>query len=95
MAENTLLGKILENYFRDKLALSGEFSYIGSYWDKKSENEIDIIALDEFKKKAVFVEVKLNKDRIDLQLLKDKGKKLDNYLQNYKVEYKGLSLEDV
>jgi len=91
---NTFLGKILEKYFKEKLALSDEFSYIGSYWDKKGENEIDIVALNEFKKRAVLIEVKLNKDKINLQLLKNKVKKLENYLQNYKVQYKGLSLED-
>jgi len=28
-------------------------------------------------------------------LLKNKGKKLESYLQNYEVEYKGLGFEDV
>jgi len=92
---NTFLGKILEKYFKEKLALSGEFSYIDSYWDKKSENEIDIVALNETEKRAVLVETKLNKDKINLRLLKNKGKKLESYLQNYEVEYKGLGFEDV
>lgn len=92
---NTFSGKILEKYFRDKLALSGEFSTIGSYWDRKNENEIDIVALNEFKKTVLLVEVKLQKDRINLQLLNNKRGKLDSHLQNYRVEYKGLSLEDV
>lgn len=89
------LGRVLEKYFIEKLSQSGEYSYIGSYWDKKGENEIDIIALNEMEKKALIAEVKLNKNKIDLNILRKKAEKIRDYLKEFKVEYFGFSLEDV
>lgn len=40
-------GHALEDYFRIKLAESGKWTRIGSWWDRKGENEIDIIAENE------------------------------------------------
>jgi AAA+ ATPase superfamily predicted ATPase len=44
-------GLVLENYFQEKIAEETEISVIGNYWDRKGENEIDIIALNDFNKK--------------------------------------------
>lgn len=38
-------GLILEKYFRAKIGQEERITEIGSYWDNKGENEIDIIAL--------------------------------------------------
>jgi len=90
----TYSGLFLEKWFKDKLSLSGEFSKIGSFWDKKG-NEIDIVAINEFEKKALIAEVKINKSKIDLNLLKEKSKYLMDNLKIYTIEYKGFSLEDM
>jgi len=90
----TYSGLFLEKWFKDKLSISGEFSKIGSFWDKKG-NEIDIVAINEFEKKALIAEVKINKSKIDLNLLKEKAKYLMDDLKNYSIEYKGFSLEDM
>ncbi|MEY4503721.1 MAG: hypothetical protein RL154_9 [Pseudomonadota bacterium] len=89
-------GKFLERYFKDKLSLGGNYSQIGTYWDKTSNNEIDIVALNENEKFAHFYEVKLNKERIDLKLLQHKAQKLINSeLSGYNIEYFGLSVFDM
>jgi hypothetical protein len=41
------------------------------------------------------VEVKLNKEKINLKLLEQKAKNLLPKFKNYKVEYRGFSLEDM
>ncbi|KAA0259092.1 ATP-binding protein [Deferribacter autotrophicus] len=89
------LGRKLEKYFKEKLASTNEYSMIGSYWDKKGENEIDIVAVNEMEKRALIAEVKLNKNKINLQELKEKSKKILRYLKGFKIEYKGFGLEDV
>lgn len=91
----SFLGKMLEKYFREQIALSGEYSYVGSYWDRKSENEIDIIAMNEIKKKALIAEVKLNKEKININLLKKKAEKLLDNLKGYEIEYRTFCLNDV
>ncbi len=88
-------GKMLEKYFIEKLAISGQYTKIGSWWDRKGENEIDIVALDEINKKADIFEVKLNKDKLKLNKLYAKSSSLREQLKNYTFTYRGLSIEDM
>ncbi len=92
---DTYSGKFLEKYFREKLALSGKFNRIGSYWEKGKQNEIDIVALNEMEKRALIAEVKLNKERASLQLLHQKALRLTNMLKDYQIEFKLFALEDI
>ena len=74
------------------------FTRIGSWWDRKGENEIDIVAEDELEKKAVFAEVKRDTEKISIPILK---KKADMFLRatgafkGYHVSFKALSLKDM
>lgn len=88
-------GLILERYFREKITEEESITQIGNFWDKKGVNEIDIVAIDAIRKKAIIAEVKRNKNKINISELKDKASKLENNLSKYKIEYRGLSLEDV
>jgi uncharacterized protein len=88
-------GRFLERYFIQKLILSGEFSTIGTYWEKSTKNEIDIVAVNESCKKLLICEVKLNKEKIDLAELKIKSKNIAGEFGYYNIEYKALSLEDM
>ena len=40
-------GLVLEKYFRSKIAEEERITGIGSYWDNKGENEIDVIAIND------------------------------------------------
>lgn len=91
----TYSGIMLEKYFRRKLMESKLFSEISNYWDRKGENEIDIIALNEMEKRIVFFEVKRNANRISLPLLKQKAKKIVDDFPGYTFEYTGLSMNDL
>ena len=91
----TFSGKMLERYFIEKLSSSGEFSQIGTFWDKKNQNEIDIVAINEIEKRVVFAEVKLNKAKINLTALKEKSKVIEDQLIGYSKEYLALSLEEM
>ncbi|WP_425639432.1 ATP-binding protein [Algoriphagus yeomjeoni] len=92
---STFVGKTLERYFKQKLQLSGEFSQIGTYWGKGNQNEIDIIAINELNKRAVFVEVKMNKLKINLEYLQNKASGLDEQLNGFSKEFLALSLDDM
>jgi len=91
----TYSGVMLERYFRQQLIESKLFSDIGSYWDRKGENEIDIIAVNEMEKRLCFYEVKRNKNKISLPLLENKASEIARKYSNYHIEYKALSLEDM
>lgn len=92
---STFTGKMLEKYFIEKLKLSKQFSEIGTFWDKKNQNEIDIVAINKMEKRVLFAEVKLNKAKINLAELKEKSQVTDRYLTGYSKEYLALSVEDM
>ena len=91
-------GVALERYFRQKMSESGKWTRIGRWWDRKGENEIDIVAEDELEKKALFVEVKRQKERAsaaDLDGKVDVFRKATGRFGRYAVDRKVLSLEDM
>lgn len=95
---NMFTGYSLESYFRDVMKERDEYTRIGYWHDRKGENEIDIIAEDEVEQRLEIYEVKRQKKNIDLPLLNEKAgvymKSVKRY-ENYSVEVKGLSLEDL
>ena len=91
----TYSGFVLEKYFRTLLIESNQFSEIGNYWNKKREDEIDIIAVNDYEKIINFYEIKRQKKRISLTVLEDKSEEIVKKYKDYKVEYKGVSLEDM
>ncbi|MES9857755.1 MAG: ATP-binding protein [Sedimenticola sp.] len=91
----TFSGKFLERYFHQQLALSGDYSEIGSYWERGNRNEIDIVALNQREKQLLIAEVKLNPERINLEQLRQKSSKLLAKYPRYSVQFAGLSLADL
>lgn len=91
----TYSGILLEKYFRTRMIEAKEYSDIQGYWNAKGENEIDIVAINEFKKRLVFCEVKRNPRRISLNKLALKAKEIITKHPGFSIEYKALSLEDM
>ena len=65
-------GYSLERYFATKLAEEGRCTRIGAWWDRKGENEIDIVYEDEVDGTMGFYEVKVDPSRFDGDLLREK-----------------------
>lgn len=94
----TFSGLSLERYFCAKLAENEEWTRIGSWWDRKGENEIDIIAEDELEKRLSFIEVKRQAKNIDIPILRSKAEafmKATRRFGGYDISYRGLSIEDM
>jgi len=91
----TYCGWILEKFFRELFAASGKFNKIGSYWGRNSQNEIDIVAINDMKKKIVIAETKFKKRKININALKEKSVQLLRAYPNYKSEFLALSFEDI
>ena len=88
-------GVLLEKYFRQKFAEEETITAIGNFWDSNGENEIDIIALNDFDKTATVAEIKRNPKRINLQTLTTKTAAIQKQLAKYEVSLKALSLDDM
>jgi uncharacterized protein len=91
----TFSGLALENYFRSQYKESGNWTDIGGYWDRKGENEVDLIALDELSHTAVIAEIKRKRSNIDLNKLREKTYTFKRELTGYNTECIGLSMEDM
>ncbi len=59
-------GNMLERYFRDKFMQSGLYTDIGMYWNRKGENEIDLITLNDLDKTADIYEIKRDESRYSI-----------------------------
>ena len=95
---NTFSGLMLERYFHRVAVESEAFTRLGRWWDRKGENEIDMIAEDELANIAIFYEIKRQKDDISLGVLKQKAEvflQATHQFKEYKIAYKGLSMEEM
>lgn len=89
-------GRTLERYFQEKVMESEQFTQVGNWWDRRGQNEIDLIAINEFNHTGIIAEVKRNAQKISLTKLKEKAEYLPkNDFNEYHFEFKGLSLENM
>lgn len=91
-------GKLLEYYFKDKLIESKQFTRIDTWWSRNGENEIDMIAINELQKTAIFYEVKRQAKDIDISLLETRKETFltaTRQLKRYDIGCKGLSMQDM
>ena len=94
----TFSGKMLERYFKRVLMESKAFTRIGSWWDRKGENEIDIVAENELNNEAVFIEVKRKEENFNANVLNEKVgvfTRATGKFKDYAVSQKGLSMTDM
>ncbi|OUS71031.1 ATPase [Pseudoalteromonas sp. A601] len=94
---DTYSGSQLEELFKAILAESKLFNNIGSYWDSKGEDEIDIVAIDDFNKKILIAEVKRRYKRYSEAKLIMKSKSLLQSLnkKGYEVSFRGFALDNL
>ena len=88
-------GKTLERLFHDRMWQSGQYTRIGNWWDKKGEQEIDMVALNEFDKTCVIAEIKRNPKKLSLSNLETKAATLSSEIKEYSIKYQLLSLDDI
>ena len=88
-------GLLLEKYFRQKFTEEEIITAIGNFWDSNGENEIDLIALNDFDRITTIAEVKRNPKKISLQTLTIKTAAIQKQLAKYEVSLRALSLNDM
>jgi AAA+ ATPase superfamily predicted ATPase len=91
----TYSGPFLEKMYHEIFKATDEYNEIGNYWERGNKNEIDMVAINEMEKKILIGEIKLNKDKVNLNILKAKSENLINKYKNYTVEYLCLGMQDL
>ena len=95
---STFSGLMLERYFHRAAMESGEFTRIGRWWDRKGENEIDMIAEDELSDCVTFYEIKRQADDINIGVLKQRAEVMlqaTHEFKKYDIRFKGLSMDEM
>lgn len=91
-------GLMLERYFKQVLIGQHAYTRIGSWWDRKGENEIDLVAENELDNTAAFFEVKRNIDKYIPSSLEAKASvflQATGQFKDYAITCSGLSLADM
>jgi len=94
----TFSGLMLEKYFHRVAAESGTYTRIGRWWDRKGENEIDMIAEDELAERVEFYEIKRLASNIspnELQRRADTFLRATHQYKQYEIKYAGLSMDEM
>lgn len=81
-------GVMFEKFVRTALKESTLFNRIGSYWDRKGLNEIDVAAVNDDKKYILLGECKLNKAKASRNQLIAKSAELERGFATYQKIYK-------
>ena len=93
----TFSGYALERYFRWKFIEDTGYTAIGAWWDRRGENEIDLVCEDA-DGSLDFYEIKREADRISLSKLEAKTLRFfekNPQLQNRRRKLAGLSMKDM
>ncbi len=91
----TYSGLFLEKLFHELIAGTSEYNRIGNYWEKGNLNEIDLIAANDMQKTMLVADIKINPDKLDIGNLKTKSKAIVSKFNDYTIDYKGLSIENI
>lgn len=88
--------RTLERYFQDKVMETEQFTQVGNWWDRKGQNEINLIAINEFTHTGIIAEIKRNPHKISLSKLQEKMAVLPKKdFGEYELLPKALSLNDM
>ena len=69
----TFLGRALEDWFRQRFVELSGWTPVGAWWDRRGENEVDLIAIDQVQQRILFAEVKNNAEKLDEGKLRRKA----------------------
>lgn len=91
-------GYALERYFQWKFVEDTTYTRMGAWWNRKGEDEIDLVCEDELSGRLDFFEVKRNPTRFDAEKLEGKvaaffRKHPDK--ETFSHEIRGLSMEEM
>ena len=88
----------MEQYFRELLIESQTYTQIDTWWNRQGTAEIDMIAINELEKQAVFYEIKRQTEALDLAVVEQRKAEFlaaTRELKGYTLSVKGLSMVDM
>ena len=83
-------GSQFEKIIKNHLKTLSRFNIIGSYWDRRGENEIDVAAVNDMERVLLLGECKLNVKKLDIEQLKRKSAAIVGNYKGYQAYYRGF-----
>lgn len=91
-------GKSLERYFYECMVEKQTYTRIGSWWNRKGDVDIDLIAADELSKTAEFYEIKRDAELYNPNLLQSRMAEFlsaTHQFQGFDMTFSCLSIDDM
>ena len=88
-------GLMLERYFRQMYAEKERTTEVGRWWNTRSEDEIDMIAIERLDKHVTIAEVKRNASKINLEETKERFANIRSHFRGYEVNFIALSMDNM
>ena len=89
-------GRTLERWFQTQAMESGKYTRVGNWWDRRGENELDLVAINEFNHTGMIAEVKRNELKISLTTLENKVAALPQKdFAKYQFQLQALLLQEI
>ena len=95
---SSFLGRTLEDWFRWQFLESGLWTPVGCWWDRRGENEIDLIALNRQDRRIVFAEVKSQAEKLNEGKLRRKAEaflEAHGEYRDWQTTFLGLTPDDM
>lgn len=92
------LGRTLEDWFLERYKENPTWIHVGQWWDRKGENEIDVVAIDPTARRAEFVEVNMNREQYDEFALRQKVSAflaVHPEYRSFELSVRGLSIDNM
>ena len=92
------LGRTLEDWFLQRYKENPAWIHVGRWWDRKGENEIDVVAIDPTAQRAEFVEVNMNREQYDEFALRQKVSAflaVHAEYRSFELSVRGLSIDNM
>lgn len=89
-------GRTLERWFQTQAMESGKYTRVSNWWGRCGENELDLVAVNEFNNVGMIAEVKRNERKIKMDVLENKVASLPSKdFAKYTFQLQALSLKDM
>lgn len=86
---------MIKKYFRQKYRETGEYDMVVNYWERGTANTIDLIAVNDRKKKIVVADCAFDKRCLDIGNLKKKAANIIAKQSDYEYEFLTLDIKEM
>lgn len=86
---------MLKKYFRQKYRETGDYDIVVNYWERGTANTIDLIAVDDKRKRVLIADCSTDKRLLSIDSLKKKAANIIEKQSDYKYEFATFDVKEM